>query len=119
MKITGKIHLIKDMQTFSEKFAKRDFVIEYTDNPMYPQHILFQVINKKCSLLDSFQVGQMVDVEFNLRGRSWISPSQEVKYFNSLEAWRIEASDQQPAPTPQPSPQPIEEAEVVGDDLPF
>ena len=73
----------------SEKFSKREFVV--TDaSSMYPQDIMFQTTQDKCALLDNIQVNDQVEVTFNLRGREWTSPQGEVKYFNSLDAWRIE-----------------------------
>ena len=62
-----------------------------TDNSsQYPQHISFQLTQDKCSLIDQYNVGDEIKVHFNLRGREWTSPKNEVKYFNTLEAWRIE-----------------------------
>lgn len=78
-----------DTVQVSEKFSKREFVI--TDaSSMYPQDILFQLTQDKCSLIDAVTVGDQVEVSFNLRGREWTSPQGEVKYFNTLEAWRVE-----------------------------
>jgi hypothetical protein len=57
---------------------------------MYPQDIQFQLTQDKCSLLDGFNINDQIDVSFNLRGREWTSPQGEVKYFNSLDAWRID-----------------------------
>jgi hypothetical protein len=85
----------------SEKFSKREFVVTDTSS-MYPQDILFQATQDKCSLLDAVQVNEQVEVSFNLRGREWTNPQGEVKYFNSLEAWRIEKVGQN---TPQGMPQ--------------
>jgi hypothetical protein len=56
----------------------------------YPQPLLIQITQDKCSLLDLFKVGQEVEVSVNLKGREWLSPiSGETKYFNTIEAWRI------------------------------
>jgi hypothetical protein len=90
-KLTGVIKVLNPTVQVNEKFAKREFVV--TDNStQYPQDISFQATQDKCAMLDSFQVGQQVEVSFNLRGREWANPtSGEVKYFNSLEAWKIEA----------------------------
>ncbi|MBI1838651.1 MAG: DUF3127 domain-containing protein [Flavobacteriia bacterium] len=88
-KLNGIVKVINATVQVSEKFAKREFVV--TDaSSMYPQDILFQSTQDKCSLLDGFQVNDQVEVSFNLRGREWTSPQGEVKYFNTLEAWRIE-----------------------------
>lgn len=89
MDITGIIKRIGDAEQVSDKFKKREFVL--TDNSsQYPQHISFQLTQDKCDLLDKYQVGSEIKVHFNLRGREWTSPKGEVKYFNTLEAWRIE-----------------------------
>lgn len=73
----------------TEKFSKREFVLTDSSS-MYPQDILFQLTQDKCSLIDAANVNDQIEVSFNLRGREWTSPQGEVKYFNTLEAWRIE-----------------------------
>ena len=103
-KLTGTVKLINETQQISEKFSLREFVISETSS-MYPQDILFQATQDKCSLLDSVKVQDQIEVSFNLRGREWTSPTGEVKYFNSLEAWRIEKAGQGSAiPSDGPSP---------------
>lgn len=84
-----------ETQQVTATFRKREFVVEFAENPMYPQFILFQLVQDRVELLQGYQVGDMIDVSFNLRGRSWTSPSGEVKYFNSLEAWRINPAQPQ------------------------
>lgn len=88
-------------QQVSEKFKKRDFVV--TDNSsQYPQHVTFQLLQDRCGLVDAFQLGQEIKVSFNIRGREWADPkSGETKYFNTIEAWRIEAAG---AVTPSAAP---------------
>lgn len=89
--LTGTLKKVDPIVQVSDKFSKREFVI--TDaTSQYPQDILFQSVQDKCSILDAFKVGDTVQVSFNLRGREWTSPQGEVKYFNTLDAWRIEAS---------------------------
>jgi hypothetical protein len=88
MQVAGKIVAIMPTQVVSEKFSKREFVVETPDQ--YPQQILFQLTQDKCSVLDSLKVGQEVDVHLNIRGRSWQNPQGETKYFNTLEAWKID-----------------------------
>ena len=90
MNIKGKILEVKDTAQVTETFRKREFVVEYADNPQYPEFIKFELVQDRCDLLNDFQVGQEVEVHFNLRGRKWTDPQGEVKYFNSLQAWRID-----------------------------
>ena len=92
-KLTGTVKLINETQQVTEKFSKREFVVSETSS-MYPQDILFQATQDKCSILDNIKENDQIEVSFNLRGREWTSPTGEVKYFNSLEAWRIEKAGQ-------------------------
>jgi hypothetical protein len=86
---TGKLHAIFETKQVSERFTKREFVVEMSDNPKYPQVVLFQLTGDRCSQLDGLNVGDQVAIEFSLRGREWRSPSGEVKYFNSLDVWKV------------------------------
>jgi hypothetical protein len=119
-KLTGAIKMIADTNQVSEKFSKRDFVV--TDNSsMYPQDVLFQITQDKCNVLDAYSVGDQVEVSWNLKGREWESPTGEVKYFNTLEAWRIERASgvtpMSPTPAPLAPVDPLADAE--DDTLPF
>jgi hypothetical protein len=67
-------------------------------------------------LLDGYQVGGEISVNFNLRGREWTSPQGDVRYFNSLEVWRLEAAAAA-APAPADIPPAMEAGSA--DDLPF
>ena len=89
MEVTGQLKLKYDTQKVSEKFQKRDFVVSTDLSTPYPQHVSFQITQDKCSILDSFNEGDEIKVQFNLRGREWNGP-QGIKFFNTLEAWRIE-----------------------------
>jgi single-stranded DNA-binding protein len=89
---TGKLHAIFDTKQVSERFTKREFVVEVADNPKYPQVVLFQLTGDRCTQLDELSVGDEVRIEFSLRGREWKSPQGEVKYFNSLDVWKVEAA---------------------------
>lgn len=90
MEATGRIHALFDTQQVTERFRKREFVVELSDNPRYPQYVLFQLTGDRCENLDGFSVGDEVQVEFSLRGREWTSPQGQVKYFNSLDVWTVD-----------------------------
>ena len=85
--IQGKITEIKDEQIITPSFKKREFVV--TTNEQYPQDVLLEFTQDKCDELNKANIGQEVKVEFNLRGRKWVNPDGESKYFNTLQAWRI------------------------------
>ena len=90
LETTGKIHAIFDTEQKTERFRMREFVIELTDNPSYPQLVKFQLTGNRCENLDGFQVGEEIKLEFSLRGREWTSPQGDVRYFNSLDVWQVE-----------------------------
>lgn len=96
----GKIHAVFDTKQVSERFTKREFVVEIADNPKYPQLVSFQATGDRCSLLDGLGAGDEVRVEFNLRGREWRSPSGDVKYFTTLDAWKVERTSAAAAKAP-------------------
>ncbi len=90
MQAGGKLHAIFEAQQVTQRFRKREFVVEMSDNPDYPQYVLFQLTGDRCENIDGFETGEDVRIEFNLRGREWTSPKGETKYFNSLDVWTIE-----------------------------
>lgn len=94
IEVTGKLHVVNETKQVSERFSKREIVVEIADNPKYPQFVAFQLTGDRCSLADDLRVGDLVRIEFSLRGREWRSPQGETKYFNSLDIWKIELARQ-------------------------
>lgn len=89
MELQGKIKVIGETQSIgSNGFRKRELVL--TTEEQYPQHIMVEFVQDKTDLLNNFQVGQSIKVGINLRGREWINPQGEAKYFNAIQGWRIE-----------------------------
>jgi len=126
MEIQGKVKLIGETQTFGNNgFRKREIVV--TTEEQYPQHIMVEFVQDKTDLLNNYQVGQSVKININLRGREWTNPQGEVKYFNSIQGWRIEnlqVANQEAGQIPPPPPveafQPADNLnEENHDDLPF
>lgn len=119
MEVKGKIKLINETQTFGDKgFRKRELVV--TTDEQYPQMIMVEFVQDKTDLLNANKVGDNVSVSINLRGREWINPQGEAKYFNTIQGWRINKED---AASDLP---PTEQFEPVAsgnsnepDDLPF
>lgn len=103
MEVQGKILEIFDTVQISDSFKKREFVLEYVDNPQYPEFLKFECIQDKCTLLDDFSVGQEVTVSLNLKGRKWTDPQGNVKYFTSLQAWRLQPATSNTNAASQPS----------------
>ena len=125
MEIEGKIKWLDETKTYGTNgFRKREVVV--TTEEQYPQHIIVEFVQDKCELLNAFQVGQNVKIGINLKGREWVNPQGETKYFNSIQGWRIDVLDSSQAPSetpPMPSPTSFESTDEspneVEDDLPF
>lgn len=124
MEVQGKIKMIDETKTYGNNgFRKRELVV--TTEEQYPQHIMIEFVQDKTDLLNNFKVGQNVKVSINLRGREWVNPQGETKYFNSIQGWRIENLEQ--AVSGDMPPLPPEDAfepatdfnEDDHDDLPF
>lgn len=117
MELQGKIKNIGETETFgSNGFRKREIVI--TTEEQYPQHIMVEFVQDKCDLLNIYQVGQDVKISINLRGREWVNPQGETKYFNSIQGWRIE-NFQAAAPSGNVPPPVAPSQDFDQDDLPF
>lgn len=124
MDVRGKLLEIMPPTQITETFRKREFVLEYIPrNPQYPEYLKFELTQDRCEQIDGFQVGQEIVVHFDLRGRKWNSPQGDVRYFVSLNAWRIEdaapggaGGGEMPPPPEFPAAQ---ETEFSDDNLPF
>ncbi len=88
--ITGILKLKRDEQKVSDTFKKREFVLTDNNSSNYPQHILFQLTNDRCSRIDEFNPGDEMKVSFFIRGREWQSKEGQIRYFTSLDAWKVE-----------------------------
>ena len=88
MEVIGKVRVVGQTQEVSASFKKRELVV--TTDEQYPQHILIEFGQDKCNLLDGLKAGDDVKVGINLRGREWVNPQGETKYFNSIQGWRVE-----------------------------
>lgn len=124
MEVTGKIQKIDEAKTFGAKgFKKREVVI--LTNEQYPQPIMVEFVQDKCDLLNNYKAGQDVKISINLRGREWTSPQGEVKYFNSVQGWKIETLSSSPSSNVPPidASDAFEAANDINDsdpdDLPF
>lgn len=118
--LTGILRQIDPIIEVSDKFKKREFIIEEENekDPKYNDFHRFQLVNDKCEKIDSAKVGDQITVDFNLKGRKW-EKDGKTSYFSTLDAWKItvvkSANSQQDNAQQTSSPMPTEE----GGDLPF
>ena len=124
--ITGRLEAKFDEKEITSTFRTREFVIG-VQKDTYSDFIKLQLTQDKCSLIDSFNIGEQVEVSINIKGRKW-EKDGKVSYFNTLEAWRIKKTSSSPEPqqsaptftianTSQPTQKPV--GEQRDGDLPF
>lgn len=99
MDVLGKIKVINAVQNVSASFKKRELVVETQEQ--YPQPIMIEFVQDKCDLLNQFKVGDDVSVSINLRGREWVNPQGECKYFNQIQGWKISKVTDAPSASQQ------------------
>lgn len=83
---SGKMKWIGETQSFASGFTKREFVVT-TAADKYPQDLKFEVVKDKCSLLDGYEIGQDVDVSFDIRGNEYNG-----KYYVNLACWKLQGA---------------------------
>ena len=123
---TGKLIEKFDAVQITEKFKKREFVLERTEENgsfISTNQILFQLTNDRCSAIDPYQIGMEVKVTFNIRGRKWEKDGRS-GYASNMEAWKIDlvsagTSAVAPAASMPPIPADAETPAAGSDDLPF
>jgi hypothetical protein len=88
MKVTGKIKKVLDTQSGTSKegkdWKKTSFLLETPET--YNNLYCFEVFGdeKVDNFLKYNKVGDIVDVEFNVKTNEW-----KGKYFTSLDAWKV------------------------------
>tara|TARA_B100001093_G_C26782909_1_gene995433 strand:- start:374 stop:721 length:348 start_codon:yes stop_codon:yes gene_type:complete len=115
MNIKGKLTEIFETVQITETFKKREFIIQDSKNPEYPEFIKVELIQDKVDLLDNLSVGDQINVLINIKGRKWEDKEGNIRYFNSIQGWKIESDNEN-------INQDIEEnhdKSVSEDDLPF
>lgn len=131
--LTGRLTEVLDVQVLKGDFQKRTFAIEIEGT--YPTAVAFELLKDKVDLIDKFTIGTTITVGYNIRSNRYVTPGTgEVKFFTSLNAWKINAADgseytkenSEPAPyaAPMVSPPPVtsdmgDASAMTSDDLPF
>lgn len=116
LQITGKLIVKYDAQQVNDRFKKREFVVELTEEisgNSYTNYAKFQCVQNKCDILDRFNEGDTVTVDFNIKGNKW-EKEGKTQFISNLDAWRIAGGAQQAAPA-----QASNGGDPDKDDLPF
>lgn len=94
LEVTGKLLVKYDAQQVSDRFKKREFVLELAEEingNVYTNYAKMQLVQNKCDIVDRFNEGDMVKVSFNIKGNRW-ERDGKVNFITNLDAWRIESA---------------------------
>lgn len=111
LEIQGKLHEVFDTMQVTEKFKKREFIVEIDDNG-YIQYVKFQLNQDKCTIIDNYTPNERIKVYFNFSGRQYTKKTGEKDYITNIVAWRLEKIDQTKNTTEDKNP-------FEGEDRPF
>ena len=92
---TGKLIVKENAIQVSDKFRKREFVLEHTEsngNNEWVTAVKFQLTQDRCSLIETININDEITVHFNLRGNKWVK-DDKTNYFNNLDVWKIDAAN--------------------------
>ncbi len=90
--ITGKLVARFDIVQRTETFKTREFVIEKSEDingRTITNYVKFQCVQDKTAMVDRFNIGDDVKVQFNIKGTKWVKDGKE-NYITNLDAWRME-----------------------------
>jgi hypothetical protein len=122
--ITGKITEVFPVQQVSDKFKKREFVIEKKETgggAVFIDYIKFQLVQDKCELVNESFLREEVKIWFNIKGNRW-EKEGKVNYFTNLDAWKIEktsGAEKEQHSTPLPELEDMPPSNDDLNDLPF
>lgn len=108
LEVTGKLLVKYDTQQVSERFKKREFVMELAEEingNVYTNYAKMQLVQNKCEILDRFKEGDLIKVSFNIKGNRW-EKDGKVNFITNLDAWRIESGNATGAPASAGNAQP-------------
>ena len=91
-KLRGVLSKIYDEKTINDSFKKRTFVVEDNTNNFNGRgsdYYYFDLTGDNTSVIDSFTIGDFVEVFFNVRCKEYKKEGMEDRVFVSLQAWRV------------------------------
>lgn len=121
--ITGKLVARFDIVQRTETFKTREFVIEKSEDingRTITNYVKFQCVQDKTAMVDRFNIGDDVKVQFNIKGTKWVKEGKE-NYITNLDAWRMETVKigQDAAPSDNTNYNDMPPSLDAVDDLPF
>ena len=85
--VRGIVHVVEETKTYGQKGIQKRLVVLEQDTGRFTNYIPVEFIRDSCSSADALNVGDDVEVSYQLSGRKWQrDPDSEVKYFLTAEA---------------------------------
>ena len=109
--VKGNIKIINDAQTYGS-FTKREFVLTTEDK--YPQDIKFELYQESCGDIDPYDVGDSLEVDYNLKGNEY-----KGKYYVNLQAWKLNSTTATADEPGNPQGPDLTEGDEELEDAPF
>lgn len=105
--VNGVVLRVNPVKQISDKFSKREIIVEIDRDSKYPQAIQFEATGDRMIALDAVGPGDEVRVEFELRGRD-TTKNGETRNWTNLGCWKIDVTKKSTTPIA-----------ATADDLPF
>ena len=118
LKMIGKVFSIGATQSIASKnggqpFQKREIVLDatrfdgLTGERGYDNFPMFEFGGEKCSELDGFKTGDVVEISFELQGSFYKDKDGVEKNFTRVRAYKIEHYQTKQRPAQQQAAQPV------------
>lgn len=90
-KIKGRVISIGDTRQVTERFRVREVVLELQSDPeKHSNEVPFELTQDRCETFDQGRVGDIVELEFSLNGRSWNQRDGDLRRAVNLTVWHVE-----------------------------
>ena len=89
--ITGELYMIlpkKEFANFTVQEVLEDKPFD-ANGKIYHDYIVFSLSNDKIILLNGINIGDVIEVDFNVNGNKYEKDGVE-KFFTSLRAWKVQ-----------------------------
>lgn len=121
-KVRGIVHVVEETKTYGQKGFRKRLVVLEQDTGRFTNYIPVEFLRDNCELADDLNVGDDVEVSYQLSGRKWQKdPNSEVKYFLTAEAlsFKVMAGGGEGAEPPADANDAFAESNYDENDIPF
>ena len=85
--VSGKVHKVGEVQQITEKFSKRQLVLDTGDK--YSPFLPIDFAGKNLNAPSALQVGQEVTIHINLGGRE----AKDGRFWPDISGWKVDAEN--------------------------